>query len=581
MLSFGLSLTAQQVGATLAFARPTITGTPEVGQTLTANGTGGTFQWTRDGSPIGGATSSTYTLVGADDGAAIRVEETQGGDTVASNPVTVYYAAPTAASGLADQSFSNNSGDQTYDVSGDFTFGKAGTYSIQTGPAGVTVNSSGVVTFDTDALLEQAGTSIVVRLSDPLDASRFADSAFSLDITAEVATPALSAFSITDDGGGSGTLNLTTDVDCTVEVWVGPTGTTPGDANVWAGTGANATITQAITTAGGPYSLTVPSGLGGNYRVSVVGRVLPSGPFSNVVTQSPVAFDTTVPGVTSFTPADDATDQAIDVNLVIVFNESMDTTPPNPAVVTLYDASDDSVVQAFDIDAGDGTWSTTTNANDTLTLNPVSDLSNSANYYVQYSGLTDANGNEITALADKTTWNFGTVASGPTYIFETDFGSDFPTNYPLTDAAIASTRATATHQPTQTFTVATADGSLEGDKTANFPSVDIYLEDTPLVAGNSYRVHYEVVTGIGTWNAGGGFRVFNKDTGGTGPYDLEDTFSNPGSTQTLESGSIDITVDPSATGDELIMRIRGSWSNSTGGTSGGDYHFSRIAVEQL
>lgn len=54
----------------------TVTGTPAVGNTLTASVTAGytaSFQWTRNGVDISGATSSTYTLVSADGGATVSV----------------------------------------------------------------------------------------------------------------------------------------------------------------------------------------------------------------------------------------------------------------------------------------------------------------------------------------------------------------------------------------------------------------------------------------------------------------------------------------------------------------------------
>jgi hypothetical protein len=59
---------------------PVVTGTAEVGQTLTcANGTwtgaaGFAYQWLRNGGPIGGAEATEYTLVSADEGAAVQCE---------------------------------------------------------------------------------------------------------------------------------------------------------------------------------------------------------------------------------------------------------------------------------------------------------------------------------------------------------------------------------------------------------------------------------------------------------------------------------------------------------------------------
>ncbi|PWT71908.1 MAG: hypothetical protein C5B60_10265 [Chloroflexi bacterium] len=77
---------------------PTITGTAQVGQTLTAsNGTwtnsptGYTYQWNRAGSAIGGATSSTYVPVTADIGSALTVS------VVASNAGGSGTAATSAA----------------------------------------------------------------------------------------------------------------------------------------------------------------------------------------------------------------------------------------------------------------------------------------------------------------------------------------------------------------------------------------------------------------------------------------------------------------------------------------------------
>lgn len=63
-------------------ANPTITGTAQVGRTLTAgtagwaSGTSFSYAWKRNGTAIGGATASTYDLVAADLGSTVTVEVT-------------------------------------------------------------------------------------------------------------------------------------------------------------------------------------------------------------------------------------------------------------------------------------------------------------------------------------------------------------------------------------------------------------------------------------------------------------------------------------------------------------------------
>jgi hypothetical protein len=87
-------------------ATATITGTPTVGQVLTAGSTGVTgtptptlsYQWKADGTNIVDATSSTFTLTSAQLGAVITVEvtvtNTQGSDSALSSGTTAVAAAP-------------------------------------------------------------------------------------------------------------------------------------------------------------------------------------------------------------------------------------------------------------------------------------------------------------------------------------------------------------------------------------------------------------------------------------------------------------------------------------------------------
>ena len=77
---------------TAATGTPTISGTPQVGETLTADTSGiadedglenvsFSYQWLADGTAIQGATNSTYTPIEADEGKAITVGETLTADT--------------------------------------------------------------------------------------------------------------------------------------------------------------------------------------------------------------------------------------------------------------------------------------------------------------------------------------------------------------------------------------------------------------------------------------------------------------------------------------------------------------------
>ena len=144
------------------------------------------------------STSAAYAHIAADDtetGAAQwRAVETGGsndGNTTWQNVAigTITRVAPVAAGGLSNQSFTENTGVQTYDASGDFT-GADITYSLVSPVTGVSINSStGVVSFDTDAMATQTGTSIVVRGAN---SGGNDTSGFSLDIVVGNTAPSIS-----------------------------------------------------------------------------------------------------------------------------------------------------------------------------------------------------------------------------------------------------------------------------------------------------------------------------------------------------------------------------------------------------
>ncbi|MFZ3326087.1 MAG: hypothetical protein WA231_09425 [Methylocella sp.] len=78
-----LTVCGKNISKPINSALPAITGTAQVGQTLTASAgtwtnspSSFTYQWENEGSPISGATSSTYVLRNSDLGALVTVAVT-------------------------------------------------------------------------------------------------------------------------------------------------------------------------------------------------------------------------------------------------------------------------------------------------------------------------------------------------------------------------------------------------------------------------------------------------------------------------------------------------------------------------
>ena len=100
----------QQIVNTPATGQPTISGTVQVGETLTADTSGiadadgltnvsYSYQWLADGADIAGATDTTYTLVDADVGATIKlrvsfIDDADNGETLTSAATDVVEARP-------------------------------------------------------------------------------------------------------------------------------------------------------------------------------------------------------------------------------------------------------------------------------------------------------------------------------------------------------------------------------------------------------------------------------------------------------------------------------------------------------
>ncbi|MFV0474910.1 MAG: putative Ig domain-containing protein, partial [Pikeienuella sp.] len=145
-------------------APPRISGAPEIGAALTASpgrwsgAPAFAFQWLRDGAPISRATGPRYVPVARDDLASLSVRVTAtnaaGQVSAESAPVAVKRKAPRAAGALADRRFTLGSGDQSFDISDDFTDAEGGAWSIS--GAGAAIDAAGVATIPTDAPIADA-----------------------------------------------------------------------------------------------------------------------------------------------------------------------------------------------------------------------------------------------------------------------------------------------------------------------------------------------------------------------------------------------------------------------------------------
>ena len=111
------------------------------------------------------------------------------------------------------------------------------------------------------------------------------------------------------------------------------------------------------------------------------------------------------PTLVTSTPADNATDVAINVDIVLTFSEAVDAETGN---IELRKTGDESLVESFDVTTGiTGTGTTT------ITINPTAPLLNSTGYYVliDATAFDDAAGNSYGGIATQTALSFTTVAA--------------------------------------------------------------------------------------------------------------------------------------------------------------------------
>ncbi|MCY4128882.1 MAG: spondin domain-containing protein [Gammaproteobacteria bacterium] len=111
------------------------------------------------------------------------------------------------------------------------------------------------------------------------------------------------------------------------------------------------------------------------------------------------------PTVSTYDPADDATSVAVNTNLVLTFNKSVQAGTGN-IVIRPASGSDITI---------DVTSSQVTFSDSTVTINPTSDLSYGTDYHVRIASgaIEDSSENDYAGIDDATTWNFSTIPTVP------------------------------------------------------------------------------------------------------------------------------------------------------------------------
>ncbi len=114
-------------------------------------------------------------------------------------------------------------------------------------------------------------------------------------------------------------------------------------------------------------------------------------------------FDNDAPSLSSSSPSDNATEVAINANIVLTFSEAVDAESGN---ITIKRTSDDSTIETIDVTGAKVSGSGST----AITINPSTDLTADIDYYIliDASAFDDAAGNSYAGISSTTALNFST-----------------------------------------------------------------------------------------------------------------------------------------------------------------------------
>ncbi|MFL2792026.1 MAG: Ig-like domain-containing protein, partial [Paracoccaceae bacterium] len=134
---------------------------------------------------------------------------------------------------------------------------------------------------------------------------------------------------------------------------------------------------------------------------------------SDATTLNFTSADVDAPTLSSSTPSDDATGVAVDTNIVLTFDESVNVESGN---ITLKKSSDNSTVESIDVTSSLVTGTGTT----TITINPTTTLDSLTTYYlnIDATAFDDSSGNSYAGITNTTTLDFTSAdVDAPTIVF--------------------------------------------------------------------------------------------------------------------------------------------------------------------
>ena len=137
-----------------------------------------------------------------------------------------------------------------------------------------------------------------------------------------------------------------------------------------------------------------------------------SGSYTGISSATALSFttaDVSSPTLSSSTPANNATDVAVDTNIVLNFSESVDAETGN---ITIKKKSDDSTFETISVTGSKVTGS----GSSTITINPANDFVKGVEYYVliDATAFDDSSSNSYTGISSTTALGFRIFLADPT-----------------------------------------------------------------------------------------------------------------------------------------------------------------------